>query len=65
LTPINGAPSHRRVDAADRSWAVSDSPARLNGDRPRGVVRQPQPADLGVEPAPEAQARRLVRSGLW
>src|SRR5262249_31006419 len=31
LTRMSGAPSHRHVDVADRSWAASDSSARPNG----------------------------------
>jgi glycosyltransferase involved in cell wall biosynthesis len=59
LRRMSGAPSHRRVDAVDRSWAVSDSSTGLNGDGSRSAVRQSQLADLGVEPAAEAQAGKL------
>jgi glycosyltransferase involved in cell wall biosynthesis len=59
LTRMSGAPGHRQVDVAGRSWAGSDSSVGLNGDGPRSAVRQPRLADLGVEPAPEAQAGKL------
>ena len=60
-TRTSGAPSHRQVDVAGRSWAGSDSFAGLNGDGPGSAVRQPQLEDLGVEPAPEAPGRKVIR----
>ena len=60
LTRMSDAPSHRQVDVAGRSWADSGSSAGLNGDGPRSAVRQPQLADLGVEPAPEARAGKVI-----
>jgi len=59
LRRMSGAPSHRQVDVAGRSWAASDPSARLNGVGPRSAARQPRLEDLGVESAPEAPGRSV------
>jgi glycosyltransferase involved in cell wall biosynthesis len=60
LTRASDAPSYRQVDVVGPPWAASDSSGRLNGDGPHNAVRPPQLADLGVEPAPEAQAGKFI-----
>ena len=62
MTHLSNAPSHRQVDVAGRSWAVSDSSADLNGDRPAIVVREPQLADLASIPRQKSQTGKVVRA---
>jgi glycosyltransferase involved in cell wall biosynthesis len=61
LTRMNGAPSHRQVDVADRSWADSDCSVGLNRDGLGSAVRQPQPEDLASIPRQKPQAGKPIR----
>jgi len=59
LRRMSGAPSHRQMDVGNRSWAASNSSARLNGDESRSAARQPRLKDLSSESAPEVPGQRV------
>jgi len=62
LERMNGRPSRRQVDLAERSFAASDSSARLNGDGSRRLARQTRPEDMAPglhqKPPPGGRNRR-------
>lgn len=61
LTQLSGAPSHRQVDVANRSWTGSNCSADLSEDGPGSVVRQPQLEDLTSIPRQGRRAGKAIR----
>ena len=57
ISHVSGAPGHRQVDVPGQSSSASDSSAYLDGNSPRGAVRQSQLEDLASsmrqKPRPE------------